>query len=280
MYNRLVRSINISGKSMSTLNNYSRCLAQMALHFGCNVLELDEEQILDYIHLKKTQHRTPSESYFKHTIYGLRYVYREYNLPDRRLKLPQIERPKKLPVVLSQEEVRLLLKTPKLLKHRLELAMLYGCGLRSFEIRNLQIKDVDLDRSMVHIKQGKGRKDRYVPLCPMLVRGIKKYLSVEKPVGWLFNGNNREGKMVKLSAHGISWVVRETKKRSGIMKDVTSHTLRHSYATHLLEMGMDIMSLKDLLGHSCIETTLIYLHVSQLGRHKPFSPLSRLYKAI
>ncbi|MFT4662219.1 MAG: integrase/recombinase XerD [Glaciecola sp.] len=250
MYDRLVRSINLSGKSISTLNNYSRCLAQMALHFNCNVLDLDEEQILDYLHLKKSQNRTPSESYFKHTIYGLRYVYREYNLPDRRLTLPQIERPRKLPVVLSQEEVKLLLKTPKLLKHRLELAMLYGCGLRSFEIRNLKIKDVNLDRSMVHIKQGKGRKDRYAPFCALLIRGLKKYLSAEKPVTWLFNGNNREGKMVKLSPHGIAWVVRQAKKNSGLEKDVTSHSLRHSYATHLLEMGMDIMSLKELLGHA------------------------------
>lgn len=156
--------------------------------------------------------------------------------------------------------------------------MLYGCGLRCFELRNLQIKDLDFDRKMVHVRQGKGRKDRYVPLSEMQVRGLRTFFSAEKPVTWCFTGNDREGAPVQLSARGVQWIVREARKHSEIQKEVTTHSLRHSYATHLLEMGLDIMSVKDLLGHADIQTTLTYLHVAQLGRQKPFSPLDRLYK--
>lgn len=241
-------------------------------------MDLDEEQVLDYLHASKSQHKTPSESFFKHTVYGLRYAYRVFGMKEMRVILPSIERPKKLPVVLSYNEVKCLLKTPKLLKHRLVLAMLYGCGLRNFELRNLQLKDLDFDRKMLHIRQGKGRKDRYVPLSQMQIRGIKKYISAENPVIWCFNGNDRSGKPAQLSGQGVQWIVREARKRSGIHKEVTPHILRHSYATHLLEMGLDIMSVKDLLGHGDIQTTLIYLHVAQLGRQRPFSPLDRLYQ--
>lgn len=249
----------------------------MTLHFKCNPLDLDEEQVLDYLHVLKSQHKTPSDSFFKHTVYGLRYAYRLYGLKDIRVMLPSIEGSKKLPVVLSRSEIKQLLKTPKLLKHRLILAMLYGCGLRCFELRNLQLKDLDFDRKMLHIRQGKGRKDRYVPLSELQIRGLKKYIAAENPSTWCFTGNDPQGNSRALSAAGVQWIVRETRKHSGIQKEITTHSLRHSYATHLLEMGLDIMSVKDLLGHADIQTTLTYLHVAQLGRQKSFSPLDRLY---
>lgn len=277
LYRKLKRSVEISGKSQSTLTNYARCLAHTALHFQCSPLDLDEEQVLDYLHVLKSRHKTPSSSFFKHTVYGLRYAYRISDRKEMQVMLPSIERPKKLPVVLSFGEVKQLLKAPKLLKHRLVIALLYGCGLRCFELCNLQLKDLDLDRRMLHVRQGKGRKDRYVPLSEMQVRGLKRYVRGENPVIWCFNGNDREGRPVPLSTQGVRWIVREARKHSGIQKEVTTHALRHSYATHLLEMGLDIMSLKDLLGHSDIQTTLTYLHVAQLGRQRPFSPLDRLY---
>ena len=220
----------------------------MGLHFKADLLELDEEQVLDYLHILKSQHHTPSDSFFKHTVYGLRYLYRIFGKDKIRVGLPSIERPKKLPVVLSQAEVGVLLNTPQLLKHRLLLALLYGCGLRSFELRNLKIRDVDTDRKMLHVRQGKGRKDRYVPLSNILIRGIKKYLQAEKPVGYLFNGKDAEGKFVILSPRGVQWVVNQSRKKSGIGKEVTAHTLRHSYATHLLEMGMDIIQNCEVTG--------------------------------
>ncbi|WP_265165385.1 tyrosine-type recombinase/integrase [Salinimicrobium tongyeongense] len=102
-------------------------------------------------------------------------------------------------------------------------------------------------------------------------------MAAENPSTWCFNGYDRENNPTALSTRGVQWIVLEARKHSGIQKEITSHSLRHSYAIHLLEMGLDIMSLKDLLGHADIQTTLTYLHVAQLGRRKPFSPLDRLY---
>ena len=114
VYNKLNRSVELSGKSKSTFTNYVRCLAHLALHFNSSPLVLDQEQLLDYLHYQKNQHKTPSESFFKHTVYGLRYLYRIYDLPEHKAVLPSIERPKKLPVVLSKSEIKLLLNKLKL----------------------------------------------------------------------------------------------------------------------------------------------------------------------
>lgn len=249
----------------------------MGLKLKCNLLALDDEVIQDYLYSLKRQHHTPSDSFFKHTVYGLRYLFRIFDKKESSVILPSIERPKKLPTVLSQQEVIRLLKAPKLLKHRLILALLYGCGLRNFELCKLKISDLDFDRKALHIREGKGRKDRYVPLCALLIRGIKNYLDSERPVTYLFNGKNSSGEAAPLSARGVQWAAREARRASGIQKQVTAHCLRHSYATHLLEMGTDIMTLKELLGHEDIHTTLVYLHVAQTGRNKPFSPLEKLY---
>jgi site-specific recombinase XerD len=249
----------------------------MALHFNCTPLELDEEQVLDYLHYLKTLSKTPSSSYFKHTVYGLSFAYKVMGIAPKGISLPSLNFPKKLPVVLSKQEVKRLLKTPHLLKHRLVLSMLYGCGLRRFELANVKIQDVDLDRKVLHVREGKGRKDRYVPIGEHLSRGLKKYLHAEHPYVWLFNGKNNTGQLQQFTGAGVRWVVKEAARKSGIKKQVTSHILRHTYATHLLEMGLDIMTLKDLLGHCDINTTLVYLHIAQLGRGRAFNPMDKLY---
>lgn len=277
-YKKLRRSVELAGKSQSTLTNYARCLAHMGMYLQADLLGLDDDQILDYLHFLKRKHKTPSDSFFKHTVYGLRYLYRLYDKAESRIILPSIERQKTLPVVLSQEEVKRLLKGPKLLKHRLLLAMLYGCGLRNFELCNVKLSDIDFERKQLHIRKGKYRKDRYVPLCDLLIRGIKKYVQSENPVTFLFNGKSTTGEYVALTPRGVQWAAREARAKSGIKKQVTAHCLRHSYATHLLEMGTDIMTLKELLGHEDIQTTMVYLHVSRLGRKPPFSPLEKLYE--
>lgn len=271
------RSIELSGKSESTLSNYARCLAILALHFECSPTELDEEQLQDYLLFIKNQHQTPSESFFKHTIYGLRYAFKICDKKALHLKLPSIVKPKTLPVVLNQSEVKQLIETPNLLKHRLVIAMLYGCGLRCSEVRNIQLKDIDFERKSLFVRAGKGRKDRMVVLGDLQVKVIEKYLKAEKPQKWLFTGNNSSGEVVPLSKQGVQWIVRQARKKAQIQKEVTTHTLRHSFATHLLEMGLDIMTLKDLLGHAEIRSTLIYLHVSRIDKQLAFSPLDRLY---
>lgn len=281
MYLLFKQKISIAGKSDSTLSNYARHLAKIALHFNCLPTEVDVDQINDYLYLVQQEHNSPSDSYFKFTVYALRFVYRMYGMKDKRIELPSLKRDKKLPVVLSREEVKRLLMAPGLLKHRVLIGLLYGCGLRCFEVRNIKISNLDFDRKVLHVQLGKGRKDRYVPLSDILIRGLKNYISAETPEQWLFNGKP-EGRAggdfdCRYSQRGVQWAVNQAKKQAGILKEMSVHTLRHTYATHLLEDGLDIMTIKDLLGHECIETTLVYLHVAQSGRVKPFSPLDTLY---
>ena len=275
------QKVSIAGKSPSTLNGYSTHLAKLALHFGCVPTELDTDQINDYLYLIQQRHNTPSDSYFKFTVYGLRFAFRMMGLKDKHIELPSIRHEKKLPIVLSREEMKRLLKAPKLLKHRILIGLLYGCGLRCFEARNVRLADLDFDRRMLHVQKGKGKKDRYVPLSPILIRGLQLYIGAENPEEYLFNGKP-EGRAGgdfdgRYSQRGVQWAVKEAKKAAGITKEMTVHTLRHTFATHLLEEGLDIISIKDLLGHECIDTTMVYLHVAQSGRRKPFSPLDTLY---
>lgn len=201
-------------------------------------------------------------------------------LDKKRIQLPQIKRQNDLPVVLSKQEVRELLKAPKYLKHRLMLGMLYGCGLRSYELCNLLRSDVDFHRKTVLVKKGKGKVDRYLPLSPHLVRGLQTYFKTENPVKYVFNSQvTKEGTAQALTTRAIQWVIKECRSKVTTQKKFTAHTLRHSYATHLLEDGLNIMSLKELLGHASIETTLVYLQVSNVGSSAKFSPLDTLFKS-
>ena len=282
LVDRFQKKLSVLGRSESTFKNYTRHLAKMALHFDCLPTELDDDQIQDYLYLLQQEHNTPSESYFKHTVYGLRMVCKVEGLKFSDLGLPSIKRPNKLPVVLSKQEVWSLLKAPDLLKHRVLIGLLYGCGLRCLEVRSIRLCDLDFDRKVLHVVQGKGKKDRMVPLSDHMIRALNKYIDAERPIDWLFNGQpeaNRKGGDFdsRYSQKGVQWAVKSAAKKAGIIKHVNVHTLRHTFATHLLEDGLDIMTLKDLLGHECIDTTLVYLHIAQSGHLKPFSPLDTLF---
>jgi site-specific recombinase XerD len=157
--------------------------------------------------------------------------------------------------------------------------MLYGCGLRSYELCNLKIEDVDFDRKTVFICKQKGNYDRYVPLSEHLSRGIKTYLETESPSVYLFNSQvSKNGDPLGITTRGVQWIIKENRSKIGTKKKLTAHTLRHTYATHLLEAGLNLVSLKELLGHARIETTLVYLHVANTGTSAKFSPLDTLYE--
>ena len=271
------------GRSRATFENYSRHVAAVALYFGKLPTELDQEQIHDYLYYLQKKSKTPSQSYFKHTVYGLRFLLKSEGLPYSFLSLPEIKHEKRAQVVLSKEEVWRLLRSCELLKHKILIGLLYGCGLRCMEVRSIRLKDMDFDRKQLRVVQGKGKKDRYVPLSGHLIRGLKAYIEAEKPNEWLFNGQplpNRAGGDFdsRYSQKGVQWAVKQACKKAGIIKDVHVHTLRHTFATHLLEDGMDIMTLKDLLGHESIESTIEYLQMAQLPTQKVFSPLDTLFE--
>lgn len=219
-------------------------------------------------------HENHSESYFKQTVYGLRYWFRLFGMEDHALKMPSIKKKHTLPVVLSKQECKELFKAPRTLKHRFLLAFAYSAGLRMNELRMLKINDVDLDRNQIHVRQGKGKKDRYVILSSFIATKFHFYLQQLKPAIYLFEGLTPAQPMGERS---IQYVINEALQKTEIKKSVSMHTLRHSFATHLLEDGIDIHSIQHLLGHSDIRTTIIYLHVAQVKVKLPHSPLDSLY---
>lgn len=274
VYKTLYQQTILRGQSESTLNNYIRRIAIISLYFDKLPENISDDEIAEYLTSLALSSNSPSRSSFKHMVYGLRYYFRHLGLNNRAINLPSLKKEKTLPVILNRSELKELFKTPTLLKHRIVLTLIYSAGLRSQEVINLKLSDIDFERKTIHIRQSKYKKDRIVPLSDYMAIGLKKYISVEHPHIWLFNGKELDG---RYSIKGLSWVMRETLKKSKIQKHVNLHSLRHSYATHLLEDGINIVIIKELLGHSQILTTMIYLHVAQLSHTMPHSPLDTLY---
>lgn len=264
----------LQGKSLSTFNNYIRRIAIISLHFDKLPEEISDDELKDYLTGLALSSSSPSRSSFKHMVYGLRFYFRHIGQNKRAINLPTLRRDTRLPVILNRSELKELFITPKLLKHRVILTLIYSAGLRSAEVSKLKISDIDFERKTIHIRQSKYKKDRIVPLSDYIVVGLKKYLASENPNNWLFNGRFVDK---RYSGAGLSWVMREALKYSNIQKQVNLHSLRHSYATHLLEDGVNIVMIKELLGHATIATTMIYLHVAQLPHTPPHSPLDTLY---
>jgi len=270
---KFLQKYTIAGKSSSCIKNYLMQVSKMVLHFKCSPLEISIDQMEEYLFVLR-QNEMPSLSSFKHLVYGLRALFTMFKNEKLLLSLPSIAKSKQLPEVFSQKETRLILKTPGLLKHRVLFAVIYDGGLRISEAINLHISDVDFDRRALHIRESKHKKDRYVPISGLTLRGIKKYLGSSNPKEWLFNGKIRG---VQMSKEGIRHAFRAVIKKIGINKDVCVHTLRHSYATHLLEMGLDIVSVKNQMGHADISTTMMYLHLAKSNPNAGFSPMEKLY---
>lgn len=271
---KLEQQVTLRGQSRSTLQNYIRRIALFVMRFEKLPEQIDPEEINEYLAALARDPKSPSRSSFKHMVYGLRYYYRLMGMNREAIALPSLKKESKLPVILNQQELKELFAAPTLLKQRVVLSLIYSAGLRGQEVINLRISDIDFERKTIHIRQSKYKKDRVVPLADSMAVGLKKYLGAENPHIWLFNGKEPDG---RYSVRGLSWVMRENLKKTSITKDVNLHSLRHSYATHLLEQGLNIVTLKDLLGHADITTTMIYLHVAQCQLIKPHSPLDALY---
>lgn len=270
----LEQQVTLRGQSQSTLKNYIRRIALISLHFGLLPEQVGEDEINEYLVALARDPKSPSRSSFKHMVYGLRYYYRLLGMNKKAIALPSLKKDTKLPIILNRSELKELFSAPSLLKHRIVLTFIYSAGLRGQEAINMKISDIDFERKAIHIRQSKYKKDRIVPLSDYMAQGLKKYLQAENPHIWLFNGKEPDG---RYSVKGLSWVMRETLKKTSISKEVNLHSLRHSFATHLLEEGVDIVTLKNLLGHADITTTMIYLHVAKCPQVMPHSPLDTLY---
>jgi site-specific recombinase XerD len=192
------------------------------------------------------------------------------------LKLGELKGPKRgrpLPLVLSREEILTIFHSIDNLKHRLILMTIYSAGLRLNEATHLRVTDIDSKRMTIRVCRGKGQKDRYTLLSPVLLSELRLYWLRYRPEPWLFPGRTKDKPIADTS---IQKAFQRARERSGIRKEVTIHSLRHSFATHLLEQGVNLFTIKELLGHKTIKTTLIYLHLQHPGRGAIVNPLDHM----
>jgi integrase/recombinase XerD len=208
------------------------------------------------------------------TISALRFFFRvTLDRPDLSRHLSTIHKPRKVPVVLSPDEVARFLEAAPGIKYKAAFSVAYGAGLRVSEVAALKISDIDSQRMMLRIEQGKGRKDRYAMLSPTLLELLRDWYRIARPQGWLFPGQNPTN---PITERQLTRACHAAAEMADLKKRVTPHTLRHSFATHLLEQNIDIRVIQVLLGHSKLETTALYTRVATNTIREVMSPLDRL----
>jgi integrase/recombinase XerD len=217
-----------------------------------------------------------SHAYSNQALSAIRFLHRRVLMaPAPVAEIPRAKRKKALPKVLSRSEIKRFLEALSSLKHRVIAMVLYSAGLRVGEVARLKVEDIDSERGDIHVRQGKGRKDRYVMLSPLVLQTLREYVRVERPHTWLFPAGHRRDRHV--TSRTIQRAVSRAARDAGIEKRVTPHVLRHTFATHLLEAGTDLRYIQELLGHSTINTTVIYTHVAKREARRIASPIDRLY---
>jgi integrase/recombinase XerD len=268
----------LQGKRFSsqTLKSYTYLVAEF-LHFNKNIqIEKirDIEIFLETVYIEKQASISTQRQFISAINHYLIFIKANFTL-DFKSFAPKKD--KKLPNVLSKEEIILLIQVTKNLKHRLCIALLYSSGLRIGELLKLKIEDIDFYRKALKISMGKGRKDRFVPLANSLLPMLQNYLNTYKPKTYLIENDTLNSQYAATSVRSF---LNQNLKKAGILKKVTPHTLRHSYATHLLENGTDIRYIQTLLGHSKPETTMIYTHVQSADLQKINNPLDLIVKQL
>lgn len=266
---RMRDDLELRGLSPKTREAYLFRVTQFARYFNQLPDKLGEDKVKEYLlHLV---HRKVSYSVLTQTYSALRFIYETtLNRPWVVNRIPYPKTPKRLPSVLDKQEVEAIFSVCTNLKHRTILMLIYSAGLRISEVINLKPSDIDTARMTVLIRLGKGGKDRYSLLSKKALEVLKTYLQYSKPGEWLFPGTNPTK---PISPTSVQKVFQVMKDRAGITKQASVHTLRHSFATHLLEAGTDLHHVQLLLGHKSPATTTVYLHVSQKELVKIVSPL-------
>lgn len=255
---RMIQDLRIRNYSPRTVRCYVSMVARFATQFAKSPAQLGAEEVRQF-QLKLIESKA-SWSLFNQAVCALRFFY-SVTLPrDFAVEhIPFAKARKPLPTVLSVDEVRRILGTPGNIKHRALLSTIYATGARLSEAVHLRVGDIDGERMLVHIRSGKGGKPRMLPMSTALRDLLREYWRVERPRAFLFPGNTVDSSLHPTS---VQKVFRTARQQARIDKPATVHTLRHSYATHLLELGVDLRTIQRLLGHSSLTTTAIYTHVS------------------
>ena len=271
---RMIECLQLRGLSERTQESYVRAVRQLAAHYHKSPALITEEELRQYfLHLLNVKHY--SRNTMTIAICGIRFCYQQ--TLNRKWNIFSIVRPapeKKLPVILSREEVRQILARIRLPRYQVCLSTIYSCGLRLQEGTNLRVADIDSGRMMLHVRHGKGAKDRYVPLPERTLALLRQYWKTHRHPVLLFPAEGRNHIKLSLatgpmSKHSVQDAFHAALKQSGNNKRASVHTLRHSWATHLLEAGVNLRLIQEWLGHSSPATTSVYTHLTvkaeQLG---------------
>jgi len=255
---RFIDDLRLRNYAPRTIETYVGRIVAFAKHFGRSPELLGPEEVRAFqLHLLQ---RKASWSSFNQAVCALRFLYgTTLGRPEQLPMIPYGKRPKGLPSVLAPQEVLRLIDAADTPRDRVFLQVAYGCGLRLSELIHLQVSDIDSARMVIHVRHGKGAKDRLVPLSQRLLAELRAYWRLDRPRPWLFPGD-KPGQPI--SGNNMQRRFGRLVQRVALSKRCSLHTLRHSYATHLLEAGVDLLTLKMLLGHRTLETTTRYLHVS------------------
>lgn len=261
----------------NTIYYYLKAVERFAKHFHRPPDQLNHTHLREYqAYLLRERHLEPRT--VKLHVSALRFFFvktlkRPYMLED--IPFPKV--PRRLPAILTTDEVARLIDGAKNLTHRTMLMVLYSTGMRNAELRHLQVRDIDSRRMLIHIQHGKGGRDRYVPLSATLLETLRVYYRWMRPKTWLFPGTIQNWRADKPITPKVVWdACREAAKRAKLEKRVSPHLLRHSYASHLVEAGADLRTVQLLLGHVKLEHTVIYLHLSQRHLQAVANPLDAM----
>jgi site-specific recombinase XerD len=262
--------LELKGLSPKTQKIYLSQVRSFALYYNRSPEQLGEREIKEYL-LHLIREKKASSSLVNQCYSALKFLY-EKTLKRKWImeEIPRTKISKKLPVILNREEVEALFSVTNNLKHRAILMLIYSSGLRISEAAHLKLSDIDSKRMMLGIRQGKGGKDRCTILSNIALQVLRRYWCQYRPQEWLFPGKFPDK---PISERSIQKIFKKAKDLAGITKPATVHTLRHSFATHLLEGGTDLHHIQLLLGHSSPKTTTVYLHVSQRDLTRIVSPL-------
>ncbi len=260
----------IRNYSERTIITYSGLLSKFLEYSQLELSEISSDHLKDYIYYRLKKDNI-SVSTINQIISSWRIVY--VHLLNKKWEGCRILRPrriKKLPVVLSQQEARSLIDAPRNLKHRAILHLMYSTGIRRNELLMLKVSDIDSSRMVVNVRQGKGKKDRQVILHPKVLGILREYFKRYLPKTYLFEGY---GPQKSYSASSLAKIIKKNAKDIGITKEISAHTLRHCFATHMLEKGANLRVIQKLMGHASIKTTAIYLSLANIDNSKLPNPL-------
>jgi site-specific recombinase XerD len=262
--------------SPETVRLYLSAVKHFASYFGKRPDHLGSEQLRQYQLYLLNERKLSVGTVIAQTSAIRFFFLKVLRRPYREVDLVYPKRPERLPVILSEEEVARLIESARTSYHRVILMTLYGTGLRREELCRLKVTDVDSQRMVIHVRQGKGNKDRDVTLSPRLLEVLRDYWKWRKPKTFLFPSPYRSQTERPIDSKTVWYAVREAARRAGIKKTVSPHLLRHSWATHLLERGTDLKTIQVLLGHFDLEATTIYLHLSQRHLQAVNNPIEAL----